>query len=80
MVVLDRRLLTKSYGSRFLDSLPDPLVHLGRRSDLPLVAERWLAGQPLPRSVLSDPYADEPWDIPPPEDPPDDDPAWFWGA
>jgi len=80
VVVLDRRLLTKRYGSRFIDSLPDPLVHLGRRSDLPLVAERWLAGEPLPNSVLADPFTDEPWEVPPPEEPSDEDPAWFWGA
>jgi DNA polymerase-3 subunit epsilon/ATP-dependent DNA helicase DinG len=80
VVVLDRRLLTKRYGSRFLESLPDPLVNLGTRRDLPLVAEKWLAGESLPRAVLIDPYVDEPWEVPPPEEPPDDDPAWFWGA
>lgn len=80
VVVLDRRLLTKRYGSRFIDSLPDPLVHMGRRGDLPLVAERWLAGDPLPRAILADPYSDESWEVPPPDNPPDDDPAWFWGA
>ena len=80
VIVLDRRLLTKRYGSRFLESLPDPLINLGARRDMPLVAEKWLAGEALPRAVLVDPYADEPWEVQPPEEPPDDDPAWFWGA
>ncbi|MGC9346946.1 MAG: helicase C-terminal domain-containing protein [Anaerolineae bacterium] len=80
-VVLDRRILTKRYGRRFVDSLPEPRLFQGTKADLPTVAKRWLAGKPLPStmSAISD---DEPWLVPPPEAPPDDDeePPWFWGA
>jgi DNA polymerase-3 subunit epsilon/ATP-dependent DNA helicase DinG len=65
VVVLDSRLKTKRYGQRFLDSLPDPLLKMGRRSMLAETAARWLAGQSLPEEP--DP---EPWSIPPPEEPP----------
>jgi DNA polymerase-3 subunit epsilon/ATP-dependent DNA helicase DinG len=80
-VVLDRRILTKRYGRRFVDSLPDPRLFQGTKADLPAVARRWLAGQPLP-STMSAISEDEPWVVPPPEEPPDDDdePPWFWGA
>ncbi|MCU0521251.1 MAG: exonuclease domain-containing protein [Anaerolineae bacterium] len=79
-VVLDRRLLTKSYGQRFIDSLPDPRVHLGRRAVLAQVAERWLAGRPLPSAATvalsDDGFADLPED----GDDLQQEPSWFWGA
>ena len=75
VVVLDQRLLTKRYGRRFVDSLPDPLVRQGTRAELPDVAKRWLAGKPLPSSLGADGDAEEGWNVPPPEEPP-----WFWGV
>ena len=42
VVVLDRRLLTKSYRKLFLDSLPDCKKMEGRMDDLPAAAKRWL--------------------------------------
>ena len=44
VVVFDKRLLTKSYGSTFLDSLPGPTVKQGRLDALPAIAARWIAG------------------------------------
>ncbi len=71
-VVLDKRLLTKRYGQRFLASLPSPKVRRGTRAELPNIAARWLAGKPLPTPPEPDPEA--PWGVPP------EDPPWFWGA
>jgi len=42
VVVLDRRLLTKSYRNLFLESLPDCKKMEGRMEDLPSAAKRWL--------------------------------------
>jgi DNA polymerase-3 subunit epsilon/ATP-dependent DNA helicase DinG len=42
VAVFDRRLLTKSYGSLFLDSLPGCTVKRGRLADLPRTASQWL--------------------------------------
>jgi DNA polymerase-3 subunit epsilon/ATP-dependent DNA helicase DinG len=42
VVVLDKRLLTKSYGTLFIDSLPNVTVKRGRLSDLPTQATQWL--------------------------------------
>lgn len=42
VALLDKRLLTKSYGSLFLDSLPVCTVKRGRLGDLPRVAAQWL--------------------------------------
>jgi ATP-dependent DNA helicase DinG len=78
-VVMDQRILTKRYGNRFLDSLPDPLVRKGRRAELPAVAKRWLSGQSLPAAgtaMLSD---DEPWSMGDASEE-DEEPSWFWGA
>ncbi len=75
VVVLDQRVLTKRYGRRFLDSLPDPLIRQGTRAQLPDIAARWLAGQPLPVDTGSGSDLDDGWAVPPPEEPP-----WFWGA
>lgn len=68
VVALDSRLLTKSYGQRFLNSLPGPTVRAGTRQELPEIAARWLAGEVL--SPEEDCTEDEPWHIPPPEEPP----------
>ncbi len=48
VVVLDRRLVTKAYGKRFLDSLPGPAVRKGTAEALSAIAAKWLAGEPLP--------------------------------
>jgi len=42
VVVFDKRLLSKSYGSLFLSSLPDCTIQTGPLSDLPKIANRWL--------------------------------------
>jgi DNA polymerase-3 subunit epsilon/ATP-dependent DNA helicase DinG len=42
VVLLDKRLLTKSYGSLFIDSLPGATIKRGRLSDLPNQATQWL--------------------------------------
>ncbi|MDZ4159302.1 MAG: helicase C-terminal domain-containing protein [Anaerolineaceae bacterium] len=42
VAVLDRRLLTKSYGKAFLDSIPDCTRNIGSMHDLPANAARWL--------------------------------------
>jgi Rad3-related DNA helicase len=47
VVVLDKRLLTKSYGPQFLNSLPDCTVAKVPLASLPETARRWLSG-PLP--------------------------------
>ncbi len=72
VVVLDKRLLTKRYGQRFIDSLPGPKLRVGSRHQLPENAVRWLSGEALPEQTVEadDPWADEPWDVPPPEEPP----------
>ncbi len=44
VVVLDKRLLTKSYGSMFLDSLPECTRVRGPAAKLPEAARRWLVG------------------------------------
>jgi len=42
VVVLDRRVLSKGYGSSFLDSLPDCTVFRGTLNELPPRAARWI--------------------------------------
>jgi len=42
VVVLDRRMTSKSYGQVFIDSLPKVTKHYGLLSNLPEVAERWI--------------------------------------
>jgi ATP-dependent DNA helicase DinG len=75
-VVMDQRVLTKRYGRRFIDSLPDPLVRQGTRTQLPEIAARWLDGKPLPVDAGGGGGDfDDGWAVPPPEEPP-----WFWGA
>ena len=46
VVVLDKRLLTKTYGPFFIDSLPDPTVHKGSLALLSRTAAEWLSRQP----------------------------------
>ncbi|MCP4543209.1 MAG: DEAD/DEAH box helicase [Chloroflexi bacterium] len=43
VVVFDKRLLTKSYGSLFIESLPDPTVQQGALALLPRTAAEWIA-------------------------------------
>jgi Rad3-related DNA helicase len=45
VVVLDKRLLNKSYGQAFLNSLPACTVRKGPVSNLPAEAARWLKGE-----------------------------------
>ena len=42
VVIYDRRVLTKSYGRAFLESLPQCTVQVGPACDLPDAASRWL--------------------------------------
>jgi len=44
VAVFDRRLLTKSYGPLFIESLPDPTVHRGSLALLPSAAAKWISG------------------------------------
>jgi len=41
-VVLDKRILTKRYGRMFIESLPECTRRVGKMSDLPAQAQRWL--------------------------------------
>jgi len=43
VAVFDKRLLTKSYGPLFLESLPEPTVQRGSVALLPKTAAEWLA-------------------------------------
>ncbi len=45
VVVFDKRLLTKSYGSAFLDSLPGPTIRRGVLEALPVAAASWIGGE-----------------------------------
>jgi len=42
VVILDRRLLTKSYGRAFVESLPDCTRRVGSLAELPKAAAKWL--------------------------------------
>ena len=42
VVILDRRLLTKSYGRAFVESLPDCTRRVGPLAELPKAAAKWL--------------------------------------
>jgi len=48
VVVLDRRLQTKSYGRLFLEALPPVQVCRAPLKDLPRIAARWLEDQVIP--------------------------------
>jgi DNA polymerase-3 subunit epsilon/ATP-dependent DNA helicase DinG len=43
VVVFDKRLLTKSYGPLFIESLPDPTIHQGALALLPRTAAEWIS-------------------------------------
>ena len=45
VVILDKRIQTKSYGRAFLDSLPACTVQRGPLAGLPSVAARWIDGE-----------------------------------
>jgi len=45
VVILDKRVLTKPYGSAFLNSLPTCTVRCGSIEDLPSEAARWIEGK-----------------------------------
>ena len=45
VVVYDKRLLTKSYGATFLDSLPGPTVKQGTSGSLAAMAAAWITGK-----------------------------------
>ncbi|HID87851.1 MAG TPA: hypothetical protein EYP55_10830, partial [Anaerolineae bacterium] len=45
VVVLDKRLLTRSYGPVFLNALPPCTVRRGPLRDLPMMAARWIEGE-----------------------------------
>lgn len=47
VAMFDKRLLTKSYGPTFLESLPGPTVKQGIASNLPALAARWIADNGL---------------------------------
>jgi DNA polymerase-3 subunit epsilon/ATP-dependent DNA helicase DinG len=54
--ILDRRLLSKSYGRLFIESLPACTVQRGPLANAPLAAKKWLdgetpSGEPLPGNV-----------------------------
>jgi predicted DnaQ family exonuclease/DinG family helicase len=42
VVILDRRVLTKSYGKLFIESLPRCTLRVGSLNDLPRAAAKWL--------------------------------------
>ncbi len=50
MVVLDRRILTKSYGRLFLDSLPQCRVMHGPMAAIPRIAAGWIESGTVPTS------------------------------
>ncbi|HIE38372.1 MAG TPA: DEAD/DEAH box helicase [Anaerolineales bacterium] len=45
VAIFDRRLVSKSYGHLFLESLPGPTIRRGPATMLPRAAKRWLAGK-----------------------------------
>lgn len=42
VAILDRRVITKSYGRLFIESLPECTMKQGNAADLPKMAEKWL--------------------------------------
>jgi DNA polymerase-3 subunit epsilon/ATP-dependent DNA helicase DinG len=42
VVIFDRRIISKSYGQAFLDSLPAVTQYHGLLADLPIMAENWI--------------------------------------
>ena len=42
VAIFDRRVLSKSYGQAFIDSLPSVTEHRGTSASLPAMAENWI--------------------------------------
>jgi hypothetical protein len=53
VVILDKRLLTKFYGPAFLEAIPKCTVRKGSIADLPPLAARWIAGEPIHEDSLA---------------------------
>lgn len=51
VVILDKRLTSKSYGKRFLRSLPECTVRQDTLRNLPRLAARWIDGKKEPEQV-----------------------------
>jgi DNA polymerase-3 subunit epsilon/ATP-dependent DNA helicase DinG len=45
VVLLDKRVLTRSYGKAFLEAIPSCTTRQGSAQDLPIVAAQWIAGE-----------------------------------
>jgi DNA polymerase-3 subunit epsilon/ATP-dependent DNA helicase DinG len=43
VAVFDKRLVSKSYGPLFIESLPDPTIRQGSVTSLPAAAAQWLS-------------------------------------
>ncbi len=43
VVIMDARVHTKSYGSSFIDALPECTIRRGNLDDLPTIAQDWLS-------------------------------------
>ena len=54
VVVLDRRIISKSYGPEFVRSLPECTIHKGSLADLPDMAARWIKGGEDARGPIDD--------------------------
>ena len=48
LLILDRRVLSKSYGSIFLKSLPEAKLDTGSGRRVAETIEQWLANSPVP--------------------------------
>lgn len=53
VVILDKRVLTKFYGPAFLEAIPKCTVRKGSIADLPPLAARWIAGEPIHEDSLA---------------------------
>jgi len=49
-VILDKRVMSKSYGQNFLDSLPPCTIVRKPLADLPDAAKAWLERDPEPQA------------------------------
>ncbi|MCO6453160.1 MAG: DEAD/DEAH box helicase family protein [Caldilineales bacterium] len=81
-VILDKRVISKSYGRMFLDALPDCTVQRGPLGELPLAGRRWLAGdmskgngsaKPKAKPAIQEPEWHDSGDFAPQPPPPE-----FW--
>jgi len=50
VVILDKRVVSKNYGTTFLDSLPKCNTFRGSLLDMPQNAARWIRGEPIASS------------------------------